>query len=37
MKENIYWFVGGYIYCIIINYIMNLNIRKKIKNENINN
>ena len=31
MKENIYWFVGGYIYCIIINYIMNYKGKKKVK------
>lgn len=30
MKENIFWFIGGYIYCIIVTYIMNYKGKKKV-------
>lgn len=36
MKENIYWFVGGYIYCIIVTYIINYKGKKKVK-KNVDN
>ena len=31
MKENLWWFVCGYIYCIIVTYIMNYKVKKKVK------
>lgn len=31
MKENIFWFIGGYIYCIIVTYIMNYKGKNKVK------
>lgn len=30
MQEKIIWFVCGYIYCIIVTYIMNYKGKKKV-------
>ena len=31
MKENIYWFIGGYIYCVLVMFIMDYKGKKKVK------
>ena len=30
MKENIFWFVCGYVYCIIVTFIMEYKGKKKV-------
>ena len=37
MKENLWWFIGGYVYCVIVTLIMDYNGKKKVKNEIIDN
>lgn len=36
MQEKLIWFVCGYIYCIIVTYIMNYKGKKKVK-KNVDN
>lgn len=31
MKENIFWFIGGYVYCVIVTFIMDYKGKKKVK------
>lgn len=36
MQEKIIWFILGYIYCIIVTYIMNYKGKKKVKKNDDN-
>lgn len=36
MKDNLWWFIGGYVYCVVVSLIMDYNGRKKVK-KNVDN
>lgn len=33
MKYNLYWFIGGYVYCVIVTFIMDYNGKKKVREQ----